>query len=356
MSATQRAPVVLCLFDRPAETRRVVAAIRAARPPRVYAIADGPPPGDAAAARRCAAARAEVERLADTGELIRDYAPTNLGCGRRIASGLTRVFAAVEEAIVLEDDCLPDASFFPYCEALLARYRDEPRVMMVSGCNDLIEWRPAAHDYFFSRYGSVWGWATWRRAWRLYDFAMRSWRDRAAGARLAAALGDAEQVAHRLEICERTARGDVDTWDYQWTWTRLWHDGLAAVPARNLVTNIGFGGGATHTARRGLAANLPRHALPLPLRPPATVAADVDYDRRWFEWQAGCASAAAVLERADALLRAGRYAQVLLLARERAAAAAVAERHAELRAITARALAALRAAGGAPAAAAGEDR
>jgi len=340
-----RTPVVLCLFNRPETTRRVLEVIAAVRPRRLFVIADGPRPDRPDEARRCIEARRLIETMLPDCELIRDYAAENLGCGRRIASGLTRVFEQTPEAIVLEDDCLPDPSFFAYCDALLERYRDDARVMMVSGSNDLIAWRAADRDYHYSRYGSVWGWASWRRAWRHYDFAMTTWHDPAGRARLAEVLGDEEQVRHRAGICDRTAAGAVDTWDYQWTWARLRHGGLTVVPARNLVSNLGFGRGATHTvARFALGANAPRYAVAPPLRPPTAVAADAEYDRRWFEWQVGRPSAAAVLERARALRDAGRHAQLLLLGRDPVATARLdADARAELDDLTAQAVAALRA-------------
>lgn len=312
--ARLRVPVALLLFNRPRHTQRVLEAIRAARPGKLFAIADGPRPDRPGEAPLCEAARRVVDEMEPDCELIRDYSPVNLGCGRRVAGGLARVFEQVEEAIVLEDDCLPDPSFFRYCDDLLERYRHDTRVMMISGTNDLIEWKPEARSYHYSRYGSVWGWASWRRAWSHYDFEMRSWALPESRRRLAAALGDDEQRAHRSAVCEAAARGQIDTWDYQWTYARLVRGGLTAVPSRNLVSNIGFGNSATHTARRaGAGADLPRFPMSFPLRPPTVMEADRDYDRAWFGWQVGRPPAEAVISRAERLLAAQRHAETLVL-------------------------------------------
>src|SRR3954462_13955415 len=165
----------MIIFRRPEYTARVFERIREARPERLFVIADGPRPGNADDARRCEQARAVVEGVDWRGEVVRDFAEENLGLKRRIPSGLARVFAEVEEAIVLEDDCLPHPSFFPYCEQLLARYADEERVMHLAG-SQLLQPAPARRaSYHFSRYVHIWGWATWQRAWRHFDLDLREW-------------------------------------------------------------------------------------------------------------------------------------------------------------------------------------
>src|SRR3954451_2850867 len=165
----------MIIFRRPEYTARVFERIREARPERLFVIADGPRPGNADDARRCEQARAVVEGVDWRCEVVRDFAEENLGLKRRIPSGLDWVFDEVEEAIVLEDDCLPHPSFFGYCEEALARHRDDARVTTISGdCFDFAGERGSA-SYRLSRYPLIWGWATWRRAWRAHDPALRRW-------------------------------------------------------------------------------------------------------------------------------------------------------------------------------------
>ncbi len=166
--------VALLLFRRPEETARVFERIREARPSRLFLIADGPRPGNEEDARGCEEARAVVERVDWPCDVVRDFAEENLGLKRRIPSGLDRVFSEVEEAIVLEDDCLPHPSFFPYCAELLDRYRDDERIVHITG-SQLLRIPPAEASYHFSRYPHVWGWASWRRAWDLYDVDLADW-------------------------------------------------------------------------------------------------------------------------------------------------------------------------------------
>ena len=125
-------PVAFLIFNRPETTARVFEAIRRVRPPKLLVVADGPRSDREGENEKCRAARSVIERVDWPCEVITNYADTNLGCRTRISSGLDWVFANVDEAIILEDDCLPDPSFFPFCEELLARYRDDDRIMIIA--------------------------------------------------------------------------------------------------------------------------------------------------------------------------------------------------------------------------------
>ncbi len=309
-----RTPIVLLVFNRPELAARVGRIVAAANPPRIYVIADGPRAHVANDAVRVAATRDAIDAIDWPCPVIRDYAPENLGCGRRVASGIARVFDEVEEAIFVEDDVLPDPSFFGYCDELLARYRDDDRVAMVSGTNALLRWKDDVQDYHFTTLGSVWGWASWRRAWRHYDFTVRSFEDPAVCARVAALIDNAEQLAYRLDVTRQVHDGEVDTWDYQWSWAQAAGAGLTAVSAVNLVSNLGFGADATHTLHYNLVkANLPRFAAPPNLRGPAAVMADRDFDREMFDREKGRASLNRVIAEARALLSAGRAIHALIV-------------------------------------------
>lgn len=307
-------PVALVIFNRPDLTARVVEALRAVRPARLFVIADGPRPGRVGEADRCAAARAVIERIDWECAIVKDYAAINLGSGKRVSSGLAWLFEQVDEAIILEDDCLPDPSFFRFCHELLARYRHDDRVMMISGMNPFGRWRAETESYHFSHYGAHWGWATWKRAWRHYDFEMRALRQPATPIRLLEVTGDPDQVAYHLQLCDLIASGQVASWDVQWTLTQLLRGGLAVVPARNLVSNIGFGPDATHTYQPfSMTAARELYTLTFPLVDPASgVSVDREYDRRFGAWRLGRPDAELVIEHAERQLAAHRNAQALL--------------------------------------------
>lgn len=282
MTSQLDTPVALILFRRPETLAAVFRAVAAARPRRLYLIADGPRPGRPDDAPAVAAARAVVKRVDWPCEVTRLYAETNMGLRARVESGLSALFAAEERAIILEDDCVPDPSFFPYCAALLGRYATDPRVMAISG--DCFQpRRPTPYSYSFSRYPHCWGWATWRRAWALYDGPMAEWPALREGPWLRELLGDARAARGWQATFDRVYAGQVDSWAYRWTYSCWRRGGLTALPAVNLVSNIGFGAQASNTdgAASPFAA-LPARALEAPLRHPPAVMADRRADA-WTE-------------------------------------------------------------------------
>ncbi len=189
-----------------------------------------------------------------------------MGCKIRLSSGLDWVFDQTDRAIILEDDCVPEASFFPFCEEMLSRFSSDARIMQVCGTNVSPNHRAAGYSYYFSKFGPVWGWASWRRAWETYDVHMKEW-PRVVMEKLYLNFweypGEAE---FRLDIYEKVYRGEVDTWDLQWGFAKFLNSGLSIVPARNLIRNIGYGAGATHTKNADSPlANLTTDELQFPL-------------------------------------------------------------------------------------------
>lgn len=240
--------VVFIVFNRPELTARVLARIREARPPMLLVVCDGPRSSHPEDGEKVAAVRRVIAEGVDWPcELLTNYSETNLGCRERPASGIRWAFSLVEEAIVLEDDCLPDPSFFSFCESMLERFRDEERVLHINGTNFIAgHTRPSA-SYFFSKYVWVWGWATWRRAWQHYDYTMSSWDDRRA--LLCQSFDSRREQAFWMFTFEE-ARRDwqvAQAWDFPWIYSCWTRGGLAVTPAVNLVENLGFGPDATHT-------------------------------------------------------------------------------------------------------------
>jgi hypothetical protein len=241
-------PVAFFIFNRPETTERVFGAIREAKPQKLLVVADGPRPTRPGEGARCKATRAVIERVDWECEVSTNYADTNLGCKRRIASGLDWVFKESEEAIILEDDCLPAPSFFPFCQSLLERYRNDERIFLISGNNFLGERSRNTNSYYFSSYTYIWGWASWRRALRLYDVDMKTWPEYRRSGRLGTVCKNRDERKYWEARFEQTYAGAVNSWDYQMLYACWFHDRLAVVPERNLVSNIGFSAEASHLA------------------------------------------------------------------------------------------------------------
>lgn len=275
---TTTLPVIFLIFNRPDTTSQVFDTIRAAKPRKLLVIADGPRANRPGEAEKCAATRAIVDGVDWDCEVQRNFSETNLGCRLRVSSGITWAFELVDKAIILEDDCVPSASFFHYCAELLDRYESDERVMMVSGNNHLFGHAETADSYYFSRYPHVWGWATWRRAWAKYDLNMTRWpeiRDR----KLFHQYFPRTSERHHWEFVFQYAYdGNIDTWDYQWVYSIWANSGLNIAPARNLVRNIGFHSAATHTKQDSVYSSLGAEELGLPLTHPATLLASYDKD------------------------------------------------------------------------------
>lgn len=278
-------PVILLIFNRPDTTALVFAEIAKAKPSRLLVVADGPRQNHIDDVKHCAATRAIIDQVDWDCEVSLNYAEANLGLRRRVSSGLNWAFDLIDEAIILEDDCLPHPAFFRFCEELLDRYRDDQRIMMICGTNVLAPWHADTQSFHFSVYGSIWGWATWRRAWDHYDPNMATWSDPDVQKQVRDVLCDDRQFRHRSDIFWRTYRGELPSWDYQWTFARLLQSGLSIVPSMNLVSNVGFDERATNTTFiDDRLAKVPTQPLTFPLRSPIGVAPDRSFDAALFDY------------------------------------------------------------------------
>lgn len=249
-------PVAMFVFNRPELTRQVFERVRAARPQTLLVVADGARPGREGEAEKVAAVRRIFAGIDWPCDLHTDFAAANMGCRDRVASGLDWVFGKVERAVILEDDCWPAPSFFPYCRAMLDRYAGERRIFSVSGtCFADDGQSPPGH--YYSRFALMWGWATWRDRWREYRLQPD---DTAAVVRRAWPGSPLRRLFWTTTI-GRADQPGYATWDWQWILTLWRHDALAVRPTRNLVRNLGFGVDATHThSAEARAAQLPLFA------------------------------------------------------------------------------------------------
>ena len=272
-------PVALIFFNRPACTEQVMQQIRKARPGRLYLIADAARPHKPGEAVVCTNTRRQVEAMIDWPCTVKkNYAETNIGCRQRIVSGINWLFEQEEEAIILEDDIVPDPTFFPYCSAMLEKYRNDDQVMLVAGFNELNYQPDSGADCFFSKYTPIWGWATWQRAWNTYQPKRLNWKaEREILRRKSYSQQEADLLIHRLEQVEAE---QLDTWDFHWRAAVLIHDGLCVIPSKNLIRNIGFGAGATHTISPfNLNRFKQRNTLPAPYKMPTQIAVEIKHDR-----------------------------------------------------------------------------
>lgn len=269
-----KTPLVFLVFNRPDTTKLVFETIRKARPAKLFLVADGPRPDRSGEAEQCALVRSILEGVDWPCNVQKNYSDVNMGCKRRISSGLDWVFSNVEEAIILEDDCLPDTSFFLFCEDLLDRYRQDERIGHISGVNFQFGARRPQESYYFSRYPHVWGWATWRRAWQDYDVEVKDWPEVRNENKFNHLFADKRLARRWGSIFTEVHEGMIDTWDYQWVFSNMVNNRLSITPHYNLVSNIGFGDQATNTRKKGITAEIPTSQMEFPLQPPRTFLRD----------------------------------------------------------------------------------
>ena len=285
-------PVLVIAFRRPDLTRTLMEAIATVRPRHLVLACDGARPEVEGEADLVA----ETRRVLDAAvtwpcEVERLYHDENLGCRRAVQAGIDRLFERFEEGIILEDDCIPHPDFFPYCEELLDRYRDDERVLHISGDGSMPSLRSLRpQSYVFTHHAAIWGWATWRRAWQRYDRGLAGWRAiRDDPSKVAAVYPHEDQRAWwtgKLDKLERSHDGH--TWDFQWMFTVRSAGGLAVLPTSNLITNLGFRPDGTHVVDpEDARAEVPLEPLPTIVHPDR-----ITVDPR-LDWRVQCEERAA---------------------------------------------------------------
>ena len=276
-------PVLMLVFNRPLETQKTFDVIRSVKPARLYIAADGPRPGREDDLLNCEAVRQVALTVDWPCELTTLFREENLGCKKAVSGAISWFFENEEQGIIIEDDIIADPGFFRFCDELLELYKDNSGIMAISASNYVPKELLTNDSYYFSRYPHIWGWASWRRAWRLYDVEMSRWETlRESDWLLKVGDGNRDFERYWKKLFDRTSRGEINTWDYQWLYTCWSNNGLAILPRVNLSENIGFDQNATHTSGGvGWIGNLKAGEIHFPLIHPTMATRHQKADR----WQ-----------------------------------------------------------------------
>ncbi len=270
-------PILLIIFNRPDTTFRVFEKVRLLKPAKLYIAADGPRANNVEDSENCRLARSVIEKIDWKCKVFKLFRTENLGCGKAVSSAINWFFEQEEEGIILEDDCLPDDTFFSFCQTLLSYYRNDERIMHIGGSNFQEGIRRGEGSYYFSAMVHVWGWATWKRAWKNYDFDLKDADDFIKQDKIGKYFSDETVKNYWHSIFKNMQLHKIDTWDYQWHFTVWNYGGLAIIPQHNLISNIGFGTEATHTKGESEWANQP--TIPIThIIHPATVTQNAEAD------------------------------------------------------------------------------
>ncbi|OGH88661.1 MAG: hypothetical protein A3J93_01025 [Candidatus Magasanikbacteria bacterium RIFOXYC2_FULL_42_28] len=241
-------PVLFIVFNRPNTTARVLAEIKKQQPRYLFVAADGPRRANKDDEAKIAEVKAIIKKEVDWScELKTLYQENNLGCKKAVSGAIGWFFSQVEEGVILEDDCLPDQSFFRFCEELLNYYRNDSRIMQVGGANFQMGNKRGESSYYFSTFNHIWGWATWRRAWKLFDLKMTEWPKFKRDDLINRLFNSRVEQTYWSSVMQDMYDNKIDTWDYAWAFACWKNNGLTCLPNKNLVTNVGFTTGATHS-------------------------------------------------------------------------------------------------------------
>lgn len=279
-------PILLLAFNRPGQTKKVLEQIRQAAPPRLYAHCDGPRPGVAADVEKTTRVQEAIEAFGqDTGiEVLTLFRTENKGLRKGVYEALNWFFEQEEYGIILEDDCVPDPSMFPFCEELLIKYKDDPEIMHI-GCSNLAEiyTKELAASYVFSKFSFVWGWASWRRAWAAMDFNLEGLAEFERSGAIKRFVDNPMAQTYMLDKFQATKQGRLNSWAYAWFYSILKTNGLCIVSAVNLIQNVGIGEeGATNTRGRNESARRRAQAVQFPLVHPGNRLPAPGLETRFF--------------------------------------------------------------------------
>jgi hypothetical protein len=241
-----KTPILFLVFNRPETTFIVFNAIRKIRPSKLYIAGDGPRDFVPDDMEKCKEVRDIVSKVDWPCEINTLFREENLGCKLAVSGAITWFFDQVDSGIILEDDCLPDLSFFEYCSELLAKYENHNEIMLIGGNNFHKMPLDVPESYYFSKYAHIWGWASWRRAWDNYNVDISDYGITFNEINFASIFQSKSEKKYWLDIFHKVTSGYVDTWDYQLIYAIWKVKGMCITPRVNLVRNIGLNGNTTH--------------------------------------------------------------------------------------------------------------
>lgn len=276
-------PILFMVFNRPDTTKLVFEEIKKIRPKMLFIAIDGPRND------------IEKEKVDEVKKIVSGvdwpckvkklFREKNLGCFNACVGAVTWFFDNIEEGIILEDDCLPDPTFFPFCKELLEKYRYDDRIMHISGDNFRSKQSKKEFSYYFSKYPYMWGWATWKRAWKKYNYNPDLYLKFTKENLLSEILKDRSEKLYMKHILDSYYLKKSQGWDNPWVFTILINNGLSIVPCENLVRNIGFFNASTHSRTSDSFLSIPSKNISFPLKNPPFMIRDRISDERYVKWR-----------------------------------------------------------------------
>ena len=288
-----KTPILFIIFNRPYTTQKVFESIRIAKPERLYIAGDAPRQGNYNDIQKCQQTREIVQNINWPCEVKYLFQEKNLGCSLGPRAAFDWFFSFEEQGIILEDDCVPNESFFDFCSEMLKRYRDNKRIISINGSSLGFNLKNSDSNYTYSRFMNMWGWATWADRASSIDYSLKEWRKVKQPLwylyrHMRQNLFDFDihwykYWQHKFDLTVYSEK--VTWWDWQWIFHQITNNQLSVVPSVNLVTNIGFNEDATHTlASDNPSAYIPFSPLETPYFGPERIAPDFRYEEEFVKW------------------------------------------------------------------------
>ena len=278
-------PIFFCTFNRLDCTKKVFEQIQKIKPKKLYLASDGPREDVQGEEEKVRSVREYLlQNINWECEVHNNFSEKNMGCGRRMSSGITWAFENEDRLIILEDDCLVDQSFFRFCQDMLELYYNDERIGSISGHRVLPELE-MQDSYLFSAFFDCWGWATWKRVWEKYDFDIMSWPEKSVLKYMKKIMN--RQAIKSFKNCFNGVHTHtLDSWAYQFGYLMFRNRTLVVIPEKSMVKNIGFGDNATHTKNQPVGIVIDRsYEMEFPLKHPSKVIRDKTFDKIYVKSQ-----------------------------------------------------------------------
>ena len=283
-----KTPILFIIFNRIETTKLVFESIKKIRPEKLYLAADGPRNNNLEEIKKTNEVRNYVISNIDWEcQIYKFFNDKNLGCKYGVSGAISWFFENEEKGIILEDDCLPSKSFFWFCDYLLKKYQNENQIMHIAGMTYVEKKNNQEnYSYHFCKVGGIWGWATWKRAWKKYEIEMDSY-PQAIKENVFEDLfiGENKLKTYYQNLFKKNYENRF-SWDYQWTFTKIINNSINIMPSKNLVKNIGYGAyGATHTKDNDYKiSKMKLNELNFPLKDPKFLVIDSKFNLTNFEY------------------------------------------------------------------------
>ena len=289
-------PVALIFFNRDDTLKEVFEQVRKAKPSKLFLIQDGAREGRQDDVEGIVACRKIVENIDWECEVHKNYSEENLGCGRRVSSGISWVFESVDRAVILEDDCIIEPTFINFCEELLEKYKDDDRVCMISALNHFVDWDCGDNSYFFAKTGAIAAWASWKRVWDVFDFKIEAFGDDYVKKLIESSFKHKYAAKARMKNWQNVYdmgknNGNIRYWGPQFGFVKYRTAALTIIPSHSLSNNVGVGAKATFSGsgaefmKKSMRSWFFQKTRPMefPLNHPEAILPDWDYDKKYYD-------------------------------------------------------------------------